>query len=126
MAKTEPRIYKKCIVKTTGEFSLLDIFSMTDIKSNRPTVAVKTDFIDQQRDEKNLEIIAFDIPMEASDEEFAKWYLECEKDDNLAIDSFCASYAQTRDGKKLQYLEDDKELSSRVAKLKKLRTPDTE
>ena len=126
MAKTEQRIYKKCIVKTTGEFSLLDIYSMTDIRSNRPTVAVKTDFVDQQRDEKNLEIIAFDLPMDASDEEFGKWYLECGKDDNLAVDSFCASHALTREGKKIQHLEDDKELSANVAKIKKLRTPDTQ
>lgn len=96
--------YKKCIVETTGEFELLDMSSipMANIKANRPTVVIKTGFIDAQRTEGNLKVLAVGLPMDAEDKDFGDLFNnDAKKDKQLAIKSFCSKFKLNVDGEKI-------------------------
>lgn len=96
--------YKKCIVETTGEFELLDMSSipMANIKENRPTVVILTDFIKAQRSDGNLRVLAVGLPMEADDKDFGDLFNgDAEKNKELAIKSFCSKFKLNADGEKI-------------------------
>lgn len=98
--------YKKCIVVTTGNFELLDLSTLpqpTNIKANRPTVTIRTEFIDAERSKGTLKIVAIGLPMNASDEEFGElFYEDAKKNSELAIKSYCAKFKLNVEGDKIQ------------------------
>lgn len=101
--KKATKTYKKCIVETTGNFELLDMSSipMANIRENRPTVVIKTEFIDAQRAEGNLRVLAVGLPMEASDKEFGDFFNDSKKDKQLSIKSFCSKFKLNVEGEKI-------------------------
>lgn len=93
----------KCIVRTTRAITLLDLYTNSCIYHNRPTVVVKTPFVEQQRDERNLKILAIDLPMEASDTDFEQVLkVGSKNDETLAVNSFCALFGKLPNGDNVQ------------------------
>jgi len=92
-AKPNKRVYKKCIVETTGSFMLLNSTG-EEINANRPSVVVHTDFVDEQQTSrpKQLNILASGLPLDATDAEFEKFLKDSNDDEALAIESFCAAH----------------------------------
>lgn len=91
----------KIIVKTTGKFALMDP-SGAEIRSQRPTVCNRTGFIDQRVKLKQVEIVAEDLPAEATDLEFEAFWRECEGDFDLAVESYLAKLKKDLDDKEAE------------------------
>lgn len=87
----------KCIVVTTRGNILLNSDG-TFIKHNRPTLVAKTAFVESMRDDGVLKILAINLPSSATDDDFYIWYIESNRDPELAITSYCAKYNQLPDG----------------------------
>lgn len=107
----------KCIVKPKTSVTLLTPFFET-VHHNRPSLVIKSDFIDEKLHDSVIKSLATDLPMSASDDDFKKLWLECEKDDELAIESFCATFGQATDGTKIE-VEVEVEETSKGKKDKK-------
>lgn len=98
MAKKIERL--KCIVRPIGSFMYLNS-DFTEIHFNRPSVTLKTDLVEQLRDDGKLRILAIGLPIVASDLEFKDCYIQCNSNDTLAINAYCAEFGQTPSGEKL-------------------------
>ena len=82
----------KLLIETTGEFMLVDYTQGNlVIESDRPTVATRTDFVSGRSANGQLKVLA-NLDDEASDVEFAKYWVDSGKDSRLAIDSFLSAY----------------------------------
>lgn len=90
----------KCIVRPIGSFMYLNSDG-TEIHFNRPSVTLKTDFVEQLRDDGKLRILAIRLPLEANDLQFKDCYNKCKSDDALAIEAYCAEFGQTPSGEEL-------------------------
>lgn len=82
----------KVIAHTTGNFQLLDGQSGDLISAFRPSVVTQTPFINARRGLRQIEIIAEDLPDDASDVEFAKHWQEANGDMELAVQSYVATF----------------------------------
>ena len=91
----------KCIVKPKTSVTLLTTHLET-VHHNRPSVVIKSDFIDEKVHDAVISSLAIQLPMEATDKEFKKLFIECKKNEALAIESFCALYGQAPDGTKIK------------------------
>lgn len=89
--KPKRPIFDKVIVETTGSFILLNT-DLQEINCHRPTVVRKTGFVEQEAGNGRLKILAVKLPHEASDEEFLEFWIDSNKDKELAISSYCAAY----------------------------------
>jgi hypothetical protein len=78
------------LVETTGAFSLLGPNGV-DVKRLRPTVIERSSFVEVQCANGQLRVLA-ELPDEATDAEFAKFWEESEGDEELAIESFKATF----------------------------------
>lgn len=68
----------KCIIVTTGMFSLLTPYG-EHVRPTRPTVVRRSSFIDSRIFKKELKLLVAELPEEASDEDFVQVWKESKK-----------------------------------------------
>jgi hypothetical protein len=83
----------KVIAHTTGSFQLIDNLSGDHIPHHRPAVVTRTSFISQRLAADQLVIVG-EVPAHATDAEFAKHWEASEKDVDLAVQSFQATFGE--------------------------------
>lgn len=83
----------KLIVKTSGEHMLV-LPSGEPVLSSRPYVVPNITFVSIHLANKNLTLLAADVPDEATDEEFLTYWLDCERDERLTVASFLSKFMQ--------------------------------
>ena len=104
MAKEKKSKPLKCIVRSkTGPKGeaytyLLDDYQV--IKANRPTLLSHSGHIDRKLQEGRIEILARNLPDEATDLDFVKTWRKMDKDDERAIKAYCAVFGQKPHGEK--------------------------
>ncbi len=81
----------KLLAETTGEFMLVDSSSGESIPSSRPAVITVSQFYNS-RIALNQVVKVSDVPDEASDEEFQKFWEDSDGDRDLAVASFLSSF----------------------------------
>lgn len=82
----------KLLAETTGPFMLIDSALNQEIPANRPAVITSSAFTNRFAATNQLRIIVSDLPDEASDKDFAKFWAECEGDHDLAVESFTSQF----------------------------------
>lgn len=89
----------KQLVITTGTFELVDYSGTTTtlIGNTRPVVVEKTSFIQARAAAGQLKVLDTELPDEATDEEFAKYWNESDGDQPLAVEAFKSSFGKTED-----------------------------
>jgi hypothetical protein len=97
-AKKPPLL--KCIVKTTGDFGLLNT-TLEEIHYHRPSVTKHTAFVEQRILRGDLKLLAVRLPPEASDRDFRATWEGSKKDETLSVTSFCAMFGQEPNGTKI-------------------------
>lgn len=88
----------KAIVKTTGEFSLLESYTR-DFVTDKPCVVTWTQFFEARTGNGQLKVLASRLPDTASDEEFQQYLNESENED-LAVAAFISQYEEPKEEKK--------------------------
>lgn len=81
----------KLLVETTGQFMLVDAITGDILEAHRPSVVRSTSFITARATIGQVGVIHNQLPEEASDEEFAKFWRDSGGDKDLAVDSYLAS-----------------------------------
>lgn len=82
----------KKLVETTGDFLLVDYQQGSLVINNdRPTVVEDTTFVSARAAANQIKVLA-NLDDEATDEEFAKYWRESDKDPRLAIDAYLSSF----------------------------------
>lgn len=100
----------KCIVlskagpKGEAHTYLLDDYQV--IKAKRPTLLLHTGHIDRKLQEGKIEILARNLPDEATDADFVKTWRKMDKDNERAIKAYCAVFGQKPDGGKTKTEKD--------------------
>ena len=84
----------KSLLKTTSPIHLVDPCNGQEIHWNRPTVVVHTSFIDSRMSAGDLKLINAEVPDEATDEDFLKFWKDSERDEELAVASFVSSFQE--------------------------------
>lgn len=97
----------KCIVETTGKFSLIS-GNGDHIKDDRPSVVSNNSFIESRMYRGDLRILAKNLPPEASDVEFYEFYIECKKNTELAVNSYCAKFGLNTQGEATETVSETK------------------
>lgn len=92
---------KKCIVETRGEIGLLSPHGESIIYG-RPALVYMSEFVEIKLQEKQLKVLAREIPASAENAEWLKHWRSCNKDMKLAVDSFCALFGQDKDGSPIE------------------------
>jgi hypothetical protein len=88
----------KKIVETIGPFQLMGSGAgeVDAVPFDRPAVVVATAYIQFKAAQGVLRIVA-DAPESATDADFAKFWEECDRDKDLAVASFLASFEEPDD-----------------------------
>lgn len=81
----------KLLVETTGPHILLHPQGQT-VYHNRPTVVPDHQWVMVELGKNHLTILRR-LPDDANDQEWAKWWKECDGDRELAIESYASSLA---------------------------------
>lgn len=81
----------KLLVETTADFMLMDMGGSQEIQAHRPAVVTKTPFINTRTADGQLDVLA-QLSDEATDAEFAKYWVESE-DRDLAIAAFADAFS---------------------------------
>lgn len=77
------------VVKPTGEFSLADSQTGTDIKKGRHTAVLNTPFVQQRVGKGELEVFG-KLPEKATNADFQKVLTEADGDVDYAIEAYTA------------------------------------
>lgn len=80
------------IVETTGDFGIVDGYRRASVPKNRPAVMYESALIRQQIDIGQLRVLARDLPDDASDEDFKKFWEGSDGKADLAIASFMSQF----------------------------------
>ena len=83
----------KLLIETTGPFMLLDPQSGHEIHHNRPTVVPTSNFVQSRTAVNQIKVISNEVPDKFTDEDFKKFWIDCDKDHALAVQSFMSSFA---------------------------------
>lgn len=82
----------KNLIETTGEFQLMDTSTGFLVPHDRPSVPPgPSEFINSRATLGQVKVLA-SVSDDATDEEFAKFWVECEGDKELAIQSFTSKF----------------------------------
>lgn len=85
----------KILAETTGEFELVDFsYGGAIVAHNRPSVVESTTFIQSRTALGQIRVLDT-LTDEATDAEFEKYYLESDKDAELAISAFKTAYSSS-------------------------------
>lgn len=82
---------KKLLVETIGNITLMDMGQGVEVRWNRPTVVSRSPFISLKQADGQIRILESDLDESASDEEFAKFWLEHGSDKDVAVANFLTS-----------------------------------
>jgi len=94
----------KILVETTGEFQLVDPFTLELMPFDRPAVVTSTSFV-ETRAAKGEVVVLSQLTEEATDEEFAAYWREAS---DIAVESFKSKYAPEAVTKKVEKAEEPK------------------
>lgn len=83
----------KLLVSTTGPFMLIDAQTSDELQHNRPSVVRISNFIQMRSGLGQIKMHCNEVPDELTDKDFLKFWEESGKDEELAIQSFLASFA---------------------------------
>lgn len=91
----------KCVVITTGDFGLLSPLREAIRAHGQMTVVYDSPFVASQLADKKLQLVAKNLPPEASDDELMRCLKESKGKADLALNAFCALYGVKLDGSEL-------------------------
>jgi hypothetical protein len=80
------------LVETTSDILLVDPHSGDLIENNRPSVVAWTSFVEARIGVGQIRLIAGRLIETATDEEFLKYFAECEGNLDLAVESFLSEF----------------------------------
>ena len=83
----------KIIVRTTKSHLVWNRATGEMITPTRPHVIASTNFSGIYLANGHLRTLASNLPDEASDKDFEEFWLACDKDDILAVESFVSQFA---------------------------------
>ena len=81
------------IVETKGSFMLRSSYSGDEVAFNRPSLVHECGFIQEKIAQGLLTMHARDLPVTASDREWADWLQHCDGRVSFAVESFVAKFA---------------------------------
>lgn len=84
----------KLIVKTTGNFMLIDPANRAEIDADRPTVVDRTTFVGARAALGQLEVLATDVRDDATDAEFLEYFKACDGNETLAVAAFVDAFSK--------------------------------
>lgn len=105
----------KCIVETTGSFMFINT-DLSEIQHNRPSVTGHSAFIDLRLNNKELKILARNLPHKASDVEFAKALKAAKGKVSLAVSAYCAELGVDTEGEAIEVEIAPKKVADKKAK----------
>ena len=94
----------KILVETTGEFQLVDPFTLELMPFDRPAVVTSTSFV-ETRAAKGEVVVLSQLTEEATDEEFAAYWREAS---DIAVESFKSKHALEAVTQKAEKAEEPK------------------
>ena len=77
---------RKILVKTTGDFMLFTRFGF--IEAFRPSIVTHCTEIDQFVSQDQIKVLPVELPDNADDAEFEKFYIAHDKDEETAIENY--------------------------------------
>lgn len=80
----------KYLVKTSGDFMLLDLSVGAEIPEYRPSIVVPTNFVQGAAARGQLKILRNDLPEAADDAEFAAYWAE---NADIAVEAYLSKFA---------------------------------
>lgn len=78
----------KALVKTTGDFLIMDPYTGEQVKWNRPTVVTWSGHLEGKLAGGDLKVLLGNLPMDASDEDFVKFLADSDGKEALAVAAF--------------------------------------
>jgi len=82
------------LVKTTGDFMLVDRSTRCEIPYNRPAVVRESNFINARVSLGQIKILNAELPDSATDEDFVKYWNDSGHDEDLAVASYVDSFSE--------------------------------
>lgn len=82
----------KNIVITSGQFSLLHLETRTDVKKGVPTILPVDGWVSNKISQEVLKVLAAGVPEEANNEDLYRFFIESDKDVDLAVASYLATF----------------------------------
>lgn len=82
----------KLLVKTTGPYGFMDMESGCEIQPFRPSVVAHSNYLSTLMASRKVELLCNSLLEEATDVEFLGFYVESNRDADLAVDAFLAKF----------------------------------
>lgn len=105
----------KLLISTVGSFHYVDPQSGDELHHNRPSVVRMTNFVQALAGSGKIKVHSNEVVEDATDAQFADFWIESDRKEELALDSFLSKYSVAQPAKESASSEPEADAASEAA-----------